>query len=110
MKLLEDTSRLDGWIIDVQEDACYHTSISLNAGPRVRLGAAQNLDSQRNDFKHWFQPFRCWRWSAVSLIVLPYVELHLRWSSLDASPLAGTAESPNLELSEVDGPDGAKDP
>ena len=46
-------------------------------------------------------------WSAVYLLVLLYVGLHLRWwSSLETSPLAGTAEPPNLELSEVKDPDG----
>ena len=59
----------------------------------------------------WFQPRRCWKqfagWSAVYLLVLLYVGLHLGWwSSLETSPLAGTAEPPNLELSEVDDPDG----
>ena len=59
----------------------------------------------------WFHPRRCWKkiagWSAVYLLVLLYVGLHLRWwSSLETSPLAGTAEPPNLELSEVKDPDG----
>ena len=50
----------------------------------------------------WFQP-----WSAVYLLVHLYVGLHLGWwSLLETSPLAGTAEPPNLELSEVDDPDG----
>ena len=58
-----------------------------------------------------FQPRRCWerlaRWSAVYLLILLHVEVRLGWwSSLDTSPLAGAAEPPDLELSEVDDPDG----
>ena len=45
-------------------------------------------------------------WSAVYLLVLQNVGLHLGWSSLETSPLARTAEPPNLEISEVDDPDG----
>ena len=45
-------------------------------------------------------------WSAAHLLVLLYVGLHLGWrSSLETTPLADTAEPPNLELSEVDDPD-----
>ena len=61
--------------------------------------------------ERWFQPRRCWKqfagWSAVYLRVPLHLGLHQEWwSSLETSPLAVTAEPLNLELSEVDDPDG----
>ena len=103
------------------DDLCYYVegcllphNLTCNTEPRARLGTVQNFSrvvSEGNDFKGGAMVLTAPLLETIcGLVCCVCLSSCGWWSSLGTSPLAGTAEPPNLELSEVDDPDGGAVP